>query len=146
MALFLLAACSARDPAPAASETAKAEEAPAGQTTGDSGQTQASAAIPGALLGRWGLVPADCTTQKGDEKGLMTIDADSLRFYESVATLKAVSKGEAGTFRGTFAYRGEGMEWQRDVAMKVAADGKSLVMEEFGADAIPGPQTYTRCS
>src|SRR5688500_4994135 len=30
-------------------------------------------AIPAAFHGRWGMVPADCTSTKGDAKGLITI-------------------------------------------------------------------------
>src|SRR5687767_670720 len=31
-----------------------------------------AAAIPAALHGRWGLTPADCTSTRGDAKGLLT--------------------------------------------------------------------------
>ncbi len=31
--------------------------------------------IPAALHGRWGMVPADCTSTRGDNKGLLTITA-----------------------------------------------------------------------
>ena len=32
--------------------------------------------IPAAFHGRWGMVPADCTSTRGDNKGLITVDAE----------------------------------------------------------------------
>src|SRR6478752_2914554 len=68
------------DPAPSAmgephvaTQPAKADPAPAAM------------AIPAALQGRWGLTPADCMSGRSDAKGLLTIAADGLQFYESRA-------------------------------------------------------------
>ena len=44
-----------------------------------------ASSIPAALQGRWGLTPADCMPGRSDAKGLLTITADGLRFYESRA-------------------------------------------------------------
>ena len=41
-------------------------------------------AIPASLHGRWGLTPADCTSTRGDAKGLLIVSADGLKFYESL--------------------------------------------------------------
>ena len=48
--------------------------------------------IPAAFHGRWGMVPADCTSTRGDDKGLITVDANSIKFYESRATLAKVTQ------------------------------------------------------
>src|SRR5215218_6684586 len=45
----------------------------------------AASTIPASLHGRWGLTPADCTSTRGDAKGLLVISADGLKFYESRA-------------------------------------------------------------
>ena len=80
LALISLAACQQQPAAPdpeasqstaAASETAPASPVPSSSSTvaaDASGQT-----IPAALQGNWGLVPADCTSTRGDNKGLLRI-------------------------------------------------------------------------
>ena len=57
--LCALAACSSeKAPVPASSE----EAAPVAATTA----AVKADSIPGPLQGRWGMVPADCTSTKGD--------------------------------------------------------------------------------
>ena len=107
---------------------------------------EAEKSIPLALRGRWGLVAADCTSTRGDAKGLITISADSLRYYESVAKLGTVTARSDTSLAANFAFSGEGMEWRRDMTLKLQDGGKALVKQEFGADAIPGPLTYRQCS
>ncbi|MFM5923286.1 MAG: hypothetical protein ACKOPG_03750 [Novosphingobium sp.] len=101
--------------------------------------------LPVAMRGHWGLVPADCTSTRGDAKGLVTITADSLQFYESIAILESTRASSETELRGTFAYSGEGMEWSRETTLAVKDGGKALVFEEFGNDAPKGARTYTRC-
>jgi len=62
--------------------------------------------IPMAMRGRWGLVPADCTSTKGDTKGLITIDAASIRFYESVAKLTKVDQRSETALKAGYAFSG----------------------------------------
>ncbi len=102
--------------------------------------------IPNAMVGRWALVPADCTSTNGDAKGLMIVGAATIRFYESTATIAKVAEHSDTMLRAQFAFSGEGMEWQREMTLKVEAGGKKLIKEEFGQDAVPGPMTYTSCS
>src|SRR4051794_12959918 len=45
-----------------------------------------AAIIPAALQGRWGLAPNDCTSTKGDAKGLLIVGPADVKFYESRAT------------------------------------------------------------
>ena len=103
-------------------------------------QPAASSPIPAALHGRWGLAPADCTSTRGDAKGLLTVASDELRFYES----RAVPTGEVDTstnsISGTFAFTGEGMEWRKYHALELQGD--KLVRTESQPMA---SFTYARC-
>lgn len=101
--------------------------------------------IPQEAQGRWGLVPADCTTTRGDDKGLVTISPDSMKFYESHAKLGTIAERSDTRIRATFAFTGEGMEWTHDVVLDVQDGGKTLIRRDYGPDAMPGPLKYTRC-
>lgn len=72
----------------------------------------AAAAIPPSLRGRWGLTPGDCMTAHGSE-GLVTISANEVRFYESVAVPSAGAQTSANSISGEFAFTGEGENWTR---------------------------------
>ncbi len=102
-------------------------------------------AIPAALHGRWGLVPADCTSTRGDAKGLIEISGEGIRFYESRATVGPVSDMAPERIRAEFAFTGEGQTWSRDMALALDANGGKLVRSEYGEDALAEPLTYTRC-
>lgn len=102
--------------------------------------------IPVALHGRWGLVPADCTSTRGDNKGLLTINGTTLRFYESVGTLGKVAERGAGRIVADFAMTGEGQEWTRRMTLDTGDDGKTLVRREQGADAMPDALRYQKCA
>lgn len=97
-------------------------------------------AIPAALQGRWGLVPGDCTSTRGDAKGLIEVTADTLTFYESRARLEEPVKVTATSVTGEFAFTGEGQAWRK--AVTLSRDGETLVREE--AD-LPQPLRYQRC-
>lgn len=101
--------------------------------------------IPAAFHGRWGLVPADCTSDRGDAKGLINIDAEGIQFYESRGVVGTVETNEPGQFRATYDFTGEGMEWTRDMEISVSEDGTQLVRSEYGEDALAEPLTYTKC-
>ena len=137
---------SAADPLPdqTAPANAAASASPAAGTAAETAALPKS--IPNAMVGRWALVPADCTSTKGDAKGLMIIGAATIRFYESTANLAKVTERTDTMLRAQYAFSGEGMEWQREMVLKVAGGGKKLIREEFGQDAAQGPMTYTSCS
>jgi hypothetical protein len=97
------------------------------------------------MRGRWGLVPADCSGPASEAKGLMTVGADTIDFYEAHGTLASASSSDAEHLRGTFAMTGEGANWNRDEALVLTDGGLTLVRREFGKDAIPEPLTYHRC-
>ena len=150
-AVLALAACSeTKQPAPLATsdavDTAPAMPEASMMPRPSASPPEAEKSIPLALRGRWGLVAADCTSTRGDAKGLITISADSVRYYESLAKLSKVTERSDTSLAAGFAFSGEGMEWQRNMTLKLQDGGKTLVKQEFGADAIPGPLTYRHCS
>jgi hypothetical protein len=152
-----LAACSQApsELAPAAEETAIPVEPDGGigegatplpETTAtpvaDGGEVATT--IPASLHGRWGMVPADCTSTRGDAKGLLTIGPKTLKFYESVGTLALETARSDDMIRGQFEFSGEGMTWTRDVTL--SATGDTLTRTERGGEEPGGPFTYTRCA
>lgn len=143
-ALAIAAAACSKEPA--------AEQSEQGEVGGSvsAGEVSATPAveestIPEMLRGRWGLVPADCTSTKGDAKGLLTITADKLEFYESVATLGPIREVDADSIGASFDFTGEGETWIQEVALSTSDGGKTLVREDIGPRAQPGPFTYTQC-
>ena len=157
VALLALGACSQPAPAPepAVSEAvqAQADSAPiVPEAEASSTNTPTSSAtgipefgIPAAAQGRWGLVPADCTSTRCDAKGLLIVSATTLTFYESRGTLKKIVAKSGSRLRATFAFSGEGMAWTRDEVLDVQDGGKTLIRREYGEDAAPGPFKYARC-
>jgi hypothetical protein len=153
--LLMLAACQQNDPNNIAIDEgngldAEVETLPPDETSAANGAASADAAppsppdqvngvIPAELHGRWGMVAADCTSTRGDNKGLITVTADSIRFYESVARLKEPRAAQGGGFSGLFDFTGEGQNWQK--VMTFTRDGNTLRRSEE-----EGTFTYTRCA
>ena len=108
--------------------------------------TPAPTEIPAAMRGRWGLVRGDCTSTRGDAKGLLTITADKLQFYESVGTLDTIMEAEPARVRATFDFEGEGMAWEREIVLDVQDGGATLIRRDYGDDAAPGPLRYAKCN
>ncbi|MGN3975272.1 hypothetical protein [Tsuneonella sp. SYSU-LHT278] len=100
--------------------------------------------IPTALQGRWGLVPADCTSTRGDAKGLLRVSATALTFYESVARLGAVEDRSDNSITAAFAFSGEGMTWTRK--QQLTARGDTLTRVERADGQSPATYTYTKCA
>lgn len=114
---------------------------PPGTTTGTGAMPAApAAAIPAGFHGRWGMAPADCTTTRGDAKGLLTIDRGGLKFYESRALPATNVNTSSDSFSADFAFTGEGQQWTRFETLELQ-DGK-LVRTESGPMA---SYTYVRC-
>ena len=101
--------------------------------------------IPDQFRGRWALVPADCTSTRGDAKGLLTINDNRLTFYESKGTLDRIdSNTPPNRLVANFGFSGEGMTWGKVVTLERTA-GK-LRRFEPAADGQPAVDlTYTRC-
>ena len=100
--------------------------------------------IPAALHGNWGLTALDCVTTRGDNKGMITVDASSVKFYESRGVLTSTSASTTTSISGMFAFTGEGQTWTRQMSLRLA-DATHLVRSESGADALPAPLTYAKC-
>jgi hypothetical protein len=123
-------------PAPSADGAPPANAAAA--APGD-GATPA-AAIPAALHGRWGLTPADCTSQRGDAKGLLVVRADGLQFYESRAVPAGNVQTSSNSIGADFSFTGEGQAWTKFQTLTVNKD--KLVRTESSPMA---SFTYARC-
>ena len=98
----------------------------------------AAASIPAQYRGRWGLVAADCTSTRGDAKGLITVADRSIRFYESTATLREQRPAIATSFAGFYGFTGEGQTWQKVVTLTRTGDTLRRADDE-------GSYTYTQC-
>ena len=96
--------------------------------------------IPAGLHGRWGLTPMDCTSTKGDAKGLLIVSATDLKFYESRAVPTQTAQSGADSITGDFNYTGEGQTWTKLESLK--AKGDQLVRTESNPTA---SFTYARC-
>jgi hypothetical protein len=101
---------------------------------------KADAAIPAALHGRWGLTPADCTSTRGDAKGLLAITRGDLHFYESRAVPSGDVQTDANSVAGHFNFTGEGQTWSKYEALK--RDGTKLTRTETNPAA---SYTYAKC-
>jgi hypothetical protein len=95
--------------------------------------------IPAHYRGRWGMVAADCTSTRGDAKGLIVIGDTNIRFYEAVANLKEQRPAIATSFAGLFAFTGEGQSWEK--VMTFTRTGDTLKRAEES-----GTFTYQRCA
>jgi hypothetical protein len=95
--------------------------------------------IPAQYHGRWGMVPADCTSTRGDAKGLIEIGGQTIKFFEAVATLKEQRPAIATSFSGLFAFTGEGQNWEK--VMTFTRTGDTLKRAEES-----GTFTYKRCA
>ena len=111
-----MAACEQRDPvADEASAIAAAPVTNDGANSVDS----APGPIPASLRGRWGMTPADCTSTRGDAKGLLEIGPDSLKFYESRAVPGTSIETEADGISGNWNFTGEGQQWSKYVSLQL---------------------------
>lgn len=105
----------------------------------DSEDSPPTIAIPAHYRGRWGMNANDCDPSRSDNKGLMTVGASSLRFYESVASLQEQRPAIATSFSGTFSFEGEGQTWERVVTLTRTGDTLKRAQSE---DTF----TYRRCT
>ena len=111
--------------------------------SGNNSEAAAELAIPAAFRGSWGMVPADCTSTRGDNKGLIVIDSASIKFFESRGTLTKVTGDFPENFTGTFSFTGEGENWTNSQNLKLTGSSNTLVRKQSG---IAQPFTYKRCA
>ncbi|AKH44012.1 hypothetical protein FHS61_001327 [Altererythrobacter atlanticus] len=155
-ALLALGACggSTEDQTPTESEGDAPEGSPditlrfpVGEEGGEARAEHISVAmqIPPALRGRWGMNAADCEPGRADAKGLLAISPNELEFYESVGQLIDIDEIDDSRIAATFAFTGEGMEWEQQVTLDAQDSGTVLIRREYGKDAAPGPFRYEKC-
>jgi hypothetical protein len=144
VALLALAGC--KVPIPENENAAPIEESgtfnvvnavePEAEPTPGATPTAAAAAadgkIPPVFQGRWGLVPADCTSTRGDNKGLMTVEADRLTFYESRATIAKLTVASPTELKATLDFSGEGQTWQQETPLILEDNGNALTRTAEG--------------
>lgn len=153
--LLALAACQANAPDNAANDTVAAKQAeapvkevetlPPDETVvepGNATEAAVEATIPESMQGRWGLVAADCTSTRGDAKGLLTITSDTLQFYESRAKLTKVVGNWPEKLKAEFAFTGEGQSWTRTETLSLTNSSNTLVRED---EELAKPLRYSRC-
>ena len=133
LAVAALSACGGPDPIPQETENASklpdvgqpsaspTGAAPAEGTAAGNTVTTAAGKIPAALQGRWGLAPGDCMAAHGDE-GLLTITANAVRFYESVAVPAGNVQTSGNSISGDFAFTGEGQQWSKHLSLEIRDD------------------------
>ena len=113
---------------------------PANAAEADGSVPASARTIPSALHGRWGLTPGDCTSNRGDAKGLLVVSADRLQFYESRAVPSPGIEILPTSVSGNFLFTGEGQEWTKYQSLEVK--GVKLVRTERDPVAT---FTYVRC-
>ena len=152
-----LVACSGRDPvadnlgnaapAPVDVDVLPPDESVATPTNdlenGDDEDVNAGGggAIPAAFHGRWGMTPADCIPGLSDNKGLLVVSADDMRFYEALAKPSDELRLTPKSVSGSFSFSGEGETWKRHEVLEL--QGHKLVRTESAPMA---SYTYARCT
>ena len=108
----------AQDGTPSADGSARANVATAPTTAAP----VSAAAIPAGLHGSWGMTPGDCTSTRGDAKGLLIVSSDGLRFYESRAVPVRNVETSDNSIRADFAFTGEGQTWTKYQELAIKDD------------------------
>ena len=137
---LLLAACDSSPP-PVADDAGDAGDAPP-----DVAEIADVTGIPQALRGSWGMSEADCDPDRFDAKGLIEIDAGTLRYYESVGTLDTVIEHSPTRLRANFDFSGEGMEWRNEITLDLDEETGVMTETQVGEDAWAGAFVRRRCN
>ena len=119
--------------------SAAAQGTPAATPMNEATPAKLPTQIPAAFHGRWGINRADCTSTCGDAKGLITIADRTVKFYESLATLKAQRPAIATSFSGLFVFTGEGQTWEKVMTFTRTGDTLKRADDE-------GSYNYRRCA
>lgn len=152
--LLIVAACSAP---PSASNVASADVAPSGEVgivaPAGGGATPSPAPVatptvaatefPAAFRGRWGMTPNDCDPARADNKGLILVSADDIRFYESRATIGKLTVAAPTRVLADLAFSGEGQTWKSRTVLDLSEDGTVLTRSEESPAA---SYRYTKCA
>ena len=98
--------------------------------------------LPVAFGGRWGMTKADCDPNRMDDKGLLVVEPDTLKFYESRADVAAIDQHSAGAVTVKLNFTGEGQHWQTLTDLQLDAGDTQLVRIERSP---AHTYRYTRC-
>ena len=101
--------------------------------------------IPEPFQGRWGLTQADCTSTRGDAKGLLTISDARLTFYEAKGTLNKVITVTETSFAARYGFSGEGQTWMRTERFSLVKAGLHRTTDAEPGQEPPVNLTYARC-
>lgn len=88
------------------------------------GEPRRLEAIPEDFLGAWNFALEDCG-EAASEGGLV-MGADRIEYYESVATVEAVSSAAEGSIMVTAGFTGEGETWTERLGYELNATGDRL--------------------
>jgi hypothetical protein len=105
----------------------------------------AGSQIPAAFRGRWGITSADCTSDRGDAKGLLTITETGLVFHEARGTLAKVIAASKTEFDARYAFAGEGQTWKRTERLTLAGDRLQRRTDREPGQEPPVDLNYSRC-
>ncbi len=111
---------------------------PLNEAEDDSENSPSTAVIPAQYRGRWGMNANDCDPRRSDAKGLMTIRDNSIKFYESLASLQEQRPAIATSFSGVYSLTGEGQSWERVITLTRTGNTLKRAQAE-------GTFNYTRC-
>jgi hypothetical protein len=103
---------------------------PAPSTTPTAVAAGMARTFPVAFRGRWGMNINDCDPKRDDNKGLLTITADAIRFYESRATIARLSVSSPTRISADLSFSGEGQTWQSRSVFELSDGGKTLARAE----------------
>ncbi|WP_309601684.1 hypothetical protein [Sphingomonas sp.] len=126
--------------------TAAAQGTPAATPTNAASPAKLPTAIPAQFHGRWGLTKADCTSTKGDAKGLLIINDVRLTFYEAKGTLDKVLGATKTSFDANYGFSGEGQTWQRVERFKLVNASLNRRTDAAAGQEPPVNLTYKRCA
>ncbi|WP_136635882.1 hypothetical protein [Pseudooceanicola onchidii] len=101
--------------------------------------------IPQVMQGRWGLTENDCDPTRDDNKGLMVVGPDTLRFYEARATLTQITGGDSTRLQADYAFTGEGQSWTRQITFESQDGGMILLRTDQGDGATGDTYRYLDC-
>jgi hypothetical protein len=101
--------------------------------------------IPAQFRGRWGINRADCTSTRGDAKGLLIIEDAGLTFFESRGTLGKVLGTTGTSFDARYDFTGEGQQWQRTERLSLVNGKLQRRTDEEAGQEPPVNLTYERC-
>ena len=150
-----LAACQQAKVANNSEVTVPVDDAPAADSNADTvaieaGNVAAPAklptSIPAQFHGRWGLTKADCTSTRGDAKGLLTINDARLTFYESKGTLAKVLGATDTSFDANYGFSGEGQSWERVERLKLVNANLNRRTDAKAGQEPPVDLMYERCA